>query len=320
MWRWQLELQSSALREVGESLEEEWQQAYPLSMTRAATSSVKGKPVLASCPQVTAISAIFGGRNGLSSRGGGTTAELTLHCDGLMCAEKKKNQDSRIKVKPSCEFNKLEAMSRSTSEACEGRLLGCRGDRWITWRLVFRLVWSRERGQVNLRSENELTLRRCGKWASTVGTATSEGALGGVVRCDDVTNGNLWVYTGHPHRALCQPHSALSASDVYTTPDWKVPALINLDLTWVGRRVRHVLHMSCSSYSEALRHRRYKNALLKSACGWACHCVVSRCGWAGSLNWRSYTSVDLIQVAEGIGILRQRRRHTLQRRNMPASA
>lgn len=37
----------------------------------------------------------------------------------------------------------------------------------VYWRLVFRLKWSMERGQVNLRSENELTLRRCGKWVGT---------------------------------------------------------------------------------------------------------------------------------------------------------
>jgi ribulose kinase len=43
-----------------------------------------------------------------------------------------------------CEINKLEAMTRSTSEACEGDCSDAEEMDWITWRLVFQVasgVW-----------------------------------------------------------------------------------------------------------------------------------------------------------------------------------
>jgi len=114
-----------------------------------------------------------------SGGGGDDAAKLTLHCDGLMRAEKKKNQDSRVK-------KKSEVANSTSSRRCpdqRARLAkeGCSDAEEIDGLLggwFSRLMWSRERGQVNLRSENELTLRRCGKWAATVGTAQQEHLAG----------------------------------------------------------------------------------------------------------------------------------------------
>jgi hypothetical protein len=160
--------------------------------------------------------------------------KLTLHCDGLMCGKK------RIKIVASKSEDTNSTSSRRFPDQRARLAKGHCSDaerRWINWRLVFRLKWSMERGQVNLRSENELTLREMWEVGCTrLGQQRRNSWRG--CRCDDVTNGNLWATV--PATTLASDLTSHSAAQGPTLRlNGGCPNCILLEM--VGRRVRHLL-------------------------------------------------------------------------------
>lgn len=198
--------------------------------------------------------------------------KLTLHCDGLMCGKK------RIKIVASKSEDTNSTSSRRFPDQRARLAKGHCSDaerRWINWRLVFRLKWSMERGQVNLRSENELTLREMWEVGCTRLGQHSEGTPGGVVDATMSQTGICGPRCRPPHlhrtsrvtqQRKAQPSGSMVAALTVFYLKW-----------WEG--------VSGTCYLSALfllNHLPGTARMQWWSCRWlGCPCVVSRCGWAG---------------------------------------